>query len=170
MHKNSTSCKSEWTHFNDVQFRLKSIPIQFQFRPWLFNSVPIQFLPVILDLNSIPIPIPQTLKNAKIRFQFQFRNWNCTSLTHFNVKLHFFLECRSTGSNRRAQINIPTVGHQQTDDLLTLLRERSLIMAWGIGKIRGGNRTFCRRCLLGSMIASALHGILDLNVISKGQN
>ena len=65
---------------NDVQFRLKSIPIQFQFRPGLFNSVPIQFLPMILDLNSTPIPITQTLKNAKIRFQFQFRNWNCTSL------------------------------------------------------------------------------------------
>ncbi len=102
---------------NDVQFQLKSIPIQFKFRPGLFNSVPIQFLPsiilaqfnsnstlenigsiqfqfpqLILAFNSIPIqflpmildlnsiPIPQTLKNAKIRFQFQFRNWNCTSL------------------------------------------------------------------------------------------
>ncbi len=50
---------------NDVQFRLKSIPIQFQFRPGFFNSVPIQFLPSSNSMgtekcqNPIPIPIPE---------------------------------------------------------------------------------------------------------------
>ncbi len=55
-----------------------SIPIPV--RAFQFSSNSIQFLPMILDLNSISIPIPKTLKNAKIRFQFQFKNWNCTSL------------------------------------------------------------------------------------------
>ncbi len=55
---------------NDVQFRLKSIPIQFQFRPGLFNSVPIQFLPSII-LAQFSSNSNSTLENiGSIQFQF----------------------------------------------------------------------------------------------------
>ncbi len=77
------------------QFHRGSIQFRFQFLQIIlaFNSIPIQFLLMILDLNSIPIPIPHPIKTAKIRFQFQFRNWNCTPLTcanMFDLKLPTF--------------------------------------------------------------------------------
>ena len=74
---------------NDVQFRQKSIPIQFLFRLLSFNSIPIPIPPLKLlaqfnsNSNSIPEKMAQFNYNSimqfypsiQFRFQFRFKFW-----------------------------------------------------------------------------------------------